>query len=110
MSTAMLSATRVEEAFTDSCAKVSISGSGLHLTVTEQLANHRQALPERQCPRGEAVTQGHGFSRPRIPRACEPLSTACSSSRGVRSLRARRLPTDCRDDAELSPALALRGR
>jgi len=34
-----------------------IAGGGLHLPMTEELANHRQALAERERPGGERVTQ-----------------------------------------------------
>ena len=37
--------------------KVGVAGRRLHLPVAEELSDHRQALPQRQCPRSEGVTQ-----------------------------------------------------
>ena len=48
----------------------------------------------------------HEFACPRVRLACGRLSTACSGSRVVRSLCARKLPADCPDDELSSRALA----
>ena len=34
-----------------------VAGGGLHLRVTQELAVHRQAFPERERPRGEGVAE-----------------------------------------------------
>ena len=49
-----------------------IPGGRLNLRVTEQLADHREALAERQRPRSIRVPAGHEFARPqgRHARGC----------------------------------------
>ena len=46
--------------------KVGVAGRRLHLPVAEELSDHRQALPQCQCPRSEGVSQVVD------PDVCEP--------------------------------------
>ena len=56
ISAVMLSATLAADVHRLS-RQVGVAGRRLHLPVAEELSDHRQALPQRQCPRSEGVTQ-----------------------------------------------------
>ena len=64
--------------------KVCIARGRLDLTVTEELSDHRQAFPECESPRGEAVSQVHAGGRLRARPPCErPSTTRSECARGA---------------------------